>query len=52
MKAYDVRFVAMGALFLASKVAENMRAPRVVVSTFYKIMQPGFPPIEVCIIIF
>jgi cyclin L len=46
MKAFDVRFVAMGALFLASKVEENMRSPRQVLSVFYHLLQPG-PPLEV-----
>lgn len=37
----------MGALFLASKLEENMTPPRNAVSVFYHILQPNEPTLEV-----
>ena len=46
MKNYDVRYIAMGSLFLASKVEENLAPPRNVIIIFHHLLRPNYPAIE------
>lgn len=46
LREHDVRYTAMGALFLACKSEESSRAPRHVINVFHNLLMPGAPLLE------